>query len=138
PVVQTGLARALLHQRRLDEARSLLRGLESRGFLEPEAEALKAELDLQTQAKGAGGVEAARAALAARPHDPDLRLKRAEALAAAGVYEEALEIALALVEEHREAAGEAARQLMVNVFQLLPPDSELANEYRRRLSAALY
>ena len=33
---------------------------------------------------------------------------------------------------------ESARKLMVNLFQLLPSDSELAAEYRRKLSAALY
>ena len=34
-------------------------------------------------------------------------------------------------------AREPARKLMIAVFQLLPPDSELAADYRRRLSFAL-
>ncbi|MFO0950666.1 MAG: tetratricopeptide repeat protein [Isosphaeraceae bacterium] len=138
PACQTGLARVLLHQGKVEEARALFNELDARGYLEPEAEALKAELELTTQAREAGGVETARAALAAHPDDPTLRLQLAEALAASGSYEDALELALALVEEHRKEVSETARQVMVNVFQLLPADSELANEYRRRLSAALY
>jgi putative thioredoxin len=135
---RTGLARVLVHQGRLDEARALIGALEGRGYLEPEAEAVKAELSLREQARDAGGVEASRAALAANPNDPALRLKLAETLAASGVYPEALEIALALVEEARDPVRDEARRLMLNVFQLLPPDSELSAEYRRRLSAALY
>lgn len=138
PVARTGLARVLTHQGRLTEAHALIAALESRGYLEPEAEAVKAELSLREQAEDAGGVEASRAALAASPGDPALRLKLAEALAAVGNHAEALEIALALVEEAREPVRDEARRVMVNVFQLLPPDSELSAEYRRRLSAALY
>lgn len=138
PAARTGLARVLLRLGRTDEARALLTALEGRGFLEPEAEAMKAELALRTQAGGTGGVEAARAAVAAEPADPAPRLKLAEALAASGDHGEALELALALAEGHRKRFGEDARRLMLNVFQLLPPDSELAADYRRKLSAALY
>jgi putative thioredoxin len=138
PAAVAGLARSLLHQGRIEEAREQFEALESRGYLEPEAESLKAELQLTSQARDAGSVDSARAAVAAKPDDPELRLRLAESLAASGVYQEALNLALALVEEHRKGISENARQLMVNVFQLLPPDSELAHDYRRRLSAALY
>jgi putative thioredoxin len=138
PATRAGLGRALLQQGRIDEAREVVQALEARGYLEPEAEALKAEVGLRAQAREAGGVEATRAALAARPDDPELRLKLAEALAASGAFAEALELALALVEEHRPEVSESARQLMVNVFQLLPADSELAADFRRRLSTALF
>ena len=138
PVARAGLARVLLQLGRLDEARAIVRELEGRGFLEPEAEAVKAGLELTSHARDSGGVDSARAAAAERPGDPELRLKLAEALAASGSYEEALAIALDIVETHRKTVGEAARQVMVNVFQLLPADSELAHEYRRQLSSALY
>jgi putative thioredoxin len=139
-VTKTGLARALLHQGKLEEASALIASLEARGYLEPEAESVKAELQLQEQAGSSGGVPAARAGLAAKPDDPSLRLQLAEALAASGPsgYPEALEIALALVEEHHKETSDEARRVMVNIFQLLPADSELSAEYRRRLSAALY
>jgi putative thioredoxin len=133
-----GLARVAVRQGRFDDARARVRDLESRGYLDARLDAVKAELELKEQASDTGGVDAARTALAAQPGDPELRLKLAEALAAAGRHEEALETALALVEEHRKDTSETARQLMLNVFQVLPPESEMVNEFRRRLSMALY
>lgn len=138
PALKTGLARVLLQQGKLDETGTLVLALEARGYLEPEAEAVKAGLALRAQGAASGGVEASRAALAAEPDDLAKTLHLAEALAAAGGYDEALELALAVVEQGRKEAREEARRVMINVFQLLPVDSELAAEYRRRLSAALY
>ena len=138
PAARIGLARVLLHRGNTDEAKALLKALEGRGFLEPEAEVLAAELMLRTQSAEVGGLDAARAALAAEPGNPSLTLKLAEALAASGAYEQALELALGLVEYHSKALGDEPRRLMLNVFQLLPPDSELTSDYRRKLSAALY
>ncbi|MGE3821634.1 MAG: tetratricopeptide repeat protein, partial [Isosphaeraceae bacterium] len=135
---QIGLARVLLRQGRFDEARAFVAALEGHGHFDDEVESVKAELELKAQARETGGVDAARAALAAKPGDPSARLGLAEALAAAGSYEEALETFLSLVEEGPREFVEPARLAMVQVFQILPPDSELANTYRRRLSAALF
>ena len=133
-----GLARLLFAQGRLEDARKLIDELESRGFLEPEAEKIKAQLDLQMHGDEAGNVEELRSAVAADPNNPELKLKLAEALAAAGNYDEALEICLELVQKHRQDFGEKARKLMVDIFHLLPDDSELLANYRRKLSTALY
>jgi thioredoxin-like negative regulator of GroEL len=62
----------------------------------------------------------------------------AEALAAVGQYEEALETSLQLVRNHNQRFGEPARKIMVDIFQLLPHVSELTNSYRRSLASALY
>jgi putative thioredoxin len=137
PLAKIGLARLLLTQDRVEEARALIDVLGRRGFLEPEAERLKAELDLRDRARGVGGVEAARAAVAAHPDDLGCKLKLAEALAAAGQYPEALEIGLDLVGRDRRGVGEEARKTMLAIFQLLPQDSELVGEYRRKLSLVL-
>ena len=138
PRASIALARVLAAAGRDDEARALIDGLQRRGFLEPEAEALKAELDLRSLAAGTGGVAACRAEVAAHPDDPTARLKLAEALAASGSYPEALDLCLGLVERHRKGPGEEARKTMLRIFQLLPADSELAAEYRRKLALALY
>ncbi len=138
PAAQAGLARTLLRLGRIEESRALITALEKRGFLEQEAEAVKAEVALRTQAAETGGVDAIRKALADDPDNPALQLDLAETLAAGGHHEDALKLALTLVEDHRKALGDKPRQLMLNVFQLLPVDSELVAEYRRRLSAALY
>jgi putative thioredoxin len=137
PLLQVGLARVALSLGKVDEARSILGKLERRGFLEPEAETLKAELTLREHGDSIGGLEALQKSLEADPGDRDAQLLLAEGLAAAGDNEEALRLALDLVERDRRGTGESARKLMLAVFQLLPPDSELASEYRRRLSFAL-
>ncbi len=136
---QIGQARVALEDGRLEDAQARILDMERRsGFLEPEAERLKAEITLRLQGREAGGsVEDARAALAENPEDPERKFQLAEALAAAGQYDDALAIGLDLVERHRKTVGERARQIMVAIFQLLPPDSELVTEYQRQLSMAL-
>jgi putative thioredoxin len=138
PTAKIGLARVLLAQGRADESKQVIEELAARGFLEPEAEKVQAELDLRLKAREAGGVDQIRAAVAANPNDRNLQLKLGEALAAAGVYEEALQTLLTLVQQDRKATGESARKIMVDVFQILPADSELTSVYRRKLSQALY
>jgi len=131
-----GLARVLLRQDRADESRAVVESLEGRGFLEPEAEKVKAALELRD--KRGIDVEERRKAADANPDDLQLKLKLGEALAGDCQYEAALEICLALVERDRYGVGESARKLMLDVFRVLPDDSELVNQYRRKLSTVLY
>jgi len=139
PKAQVGLARIALQEGRLDDAQARIFSLERRGFLEPEAEKLKAELTLRLQANQIGGIslEDARAAALAKPEDLGLKFQLAEALAAAGQYSDALALCLELVERDKKGIGEQARRTMIAIFQLLPPDSELVTEYQRQLSFVL-
>lgn len=132
------LARLLADRNRWEEAKAELAELEARGFLEPEAQELKARLRMRTLAAEADSVEACRAALEEAPHDRNRQWRLAQALAAAGAYEEAMQLCLELVRQDRHGLGEQARELMVQLFHLLGPDSELASQYRRQLSLALY
>ena len=131
-----GLGRLLAQQKRDEEARAVLQQLESRGFLEPEAEKLKATLELRD--KGDVDLAALRRAADANPENLELQLQLAQALAGRGVYEQALEICLALVERGRHGVGEQARQAMVDIFRVLPQGSDLVNDYRRKLAMLLY
>ncbi len=135
PQAQIGLARIALAEGQIEDATARLVALERRGFLEPEAERLKAALILQAQ--GTSSVDSARALLAAHPADLKLKFALAEALAAAGQYADALALCLDLVERDRKGVGEQARQVMVAIFQLLPPGDELVTEYQRQLSLVL-
>jgi len=123
---------------RTAEAAQLVHELEQRGFLEPEAEKVKAALELQQEGSTSGSIESCRAALAADPQNFSLQLALARTLAANSFYEEALQRALELVQEDRYATGEEARALMVDIFRMLPEDSELTSKYRRKLSTALF
>jgi putative thioredoxin len=133
---QIGLARTLFAQERLDESRAIVAELDKGGYAEPDLQKLKASLDLRKmQGADLGKV---RAAAQANPNDLSLQYQLAEALAGSQAYDESLAILLSLVERDRKGTGEKARQLMVEIFQALPEDSELTAQYRRKLSMALY
>lgn len=136
--IKISLARLLVAQHRDADSRAIIQQLETRGFLEPEAEHVKAELDLRAAAAEGGGVVACRSAVAAAPDDLALKLKLADALAVAQQYPEALDLCLTVVQQGTEALREEAKSTMLNIFQLLGPQADLTNNYRRKLSTALY
>lgn len=138
PAAKIGLTRTLMAQHRDEEARAVIKEMEARGYLEPEAQPVKAELELRAAAMETGGVAAARAAVEAQPENLDLQIQLADTLAASHAFPEALEICLNLVKQHRSTMGEKAKTTMVQIFQALGASSELAQQYRRKLSTALY
>ncbi|MBI3837805.1 MAG: tetratricopeptide repeat protein [Planctomycetia bacterium] len=133
-----GLATLLFSRGRADESRAILEELERRGFLEPDAEKLKAQLNVMSQGQTAGDLAMLQTTVMANPGDLQAKLALAEALAAQAQYEQALETALAVVQAGKKEFVEPARKLMVDIFRLLPDESELVTTYRRRLSTALY
>lgn len=135
---RVGLARVLVRQHRDAESRAIIVELEKRGFLEPEAENVKAELDVRAAAVEAGDVGKCRADLAANPNDAGLKLKLAESLAAVEQYPEALDLCLQVVQTDFGEFRESARTEMVNLFHILGNQSELTQTYRRKLATALY
>jgi len=132
------LAALLLPQGRLDECRALMEQLDRRGFLEPEAERINADLGVHRKAQEAGSADECRAEAESDPDKPDLKLKLAESLAVAAEYQEALETCLGLVRDHKQLFGDPVWEIMVDIFRLLPNDSGLTSTYRRKLAAALY
>jgi putative thioredoxin len=136
--VKIALARVLLALGRDDDSRSLITELESRGYLEPEAEQIKSQLDLRAAAAEAGGVEAARQAVEENPSDLALKIQLADSLAVAQRHQEALDLLLDVIRSDRAGYGEPARESMVKIFDLLGPEHPLVPEYRRKLATALY
>ena len=120
------------------ECREIITKLEARGFLEPEAERLKGQLELLDSAQESGGAQDARAALAANPDDLSLHVKLAEALAADRKYEEACELCLGVIQKDRDGVGASAKEVMVRVLDMAGPQSEFAGTWRRRLATAFY
>ncbi len=132
------LARVLFAQQKEEECRSLISELEQRGFLEEEAEKIKAELEFRTVAADVGGVDEIRRQAEAEPDNLELQLELADALAAAHQFQEALDICLSVVQRDFGSWREKSRETMVNIFHLVGDNSELANDYRRKLATALY
>jgi len=138
PQARLGLARVLLLGNRLDEARTIIDELAAADLLDTEGERLRAELELRLQEQEIGGVQKAREAALTDPDNLQLQLNLAKALTVDNQYEEALKTALHLVEKDRAGVGEEARKLMVQIFHLLGAESDLASQYRRKLTMLLY
>ena len=136
--LKIALARVLLALGREEESRALINELAARGFLEPEAEQVKSQLDLRSAAAEAGGVEEARRALEAKPGDLSLKVRLADALAASQQQQQAMDLLLEVVRADRTGHGDEARASMVRIFDLLGPQHPLVSEYRRQLATALY
>ncbi len=131
-------ARVLLELNRDQEAREIIDGLNKRGYLEPEAQALAAQLEMRSQVEESGGVAEARKAFEANPADLLLQLKLAEALGADSRFEEACELCLEIVTKDRGGVGVQAKEVMVGLLTIMGTKSRLAAEFRKRLATAFY
>jgi len=133
------LARVILARGRADESREIIEALEARGFLEPEAQQLKAELEIRANAEESGGLQQARAACEASPDNLMLQVTLGDALAAEGKQREACELLLEVVTRDRSGeAGTAAKDQMVRLFDMLGAENTIVMEFRRKLATALY
>ena len=131
-------ARVLLELNRDQEAREILDELNKRGYLEPEAQALVAQLEMRSQVEESGGVAEARKSLEANPSDLTLQLKLAEAYGADSRFEEACTLCLEIVTKDRGGVGVQAKEVMVGLLTVMGPKSRLAADFRRRLATAFY
>ena len=136
--IRIRLARVLLAQSRDEEARQIISDLETRGYLEPEAETIKSQLDIREAAAETGGVEEARAAAQANPNDLTLKIKLADALAVSRKFEEALDLCLEVIQADRDGDGQEAKTTMLKIFDLIGQNSAIVSTYRRKLATALY
>jgi putative thioredoxin len=136
--LRIALARVLLRLNQDDECRKIIAELEARGYLEPEAEKVKSQLELRAAAAEAGPLEEARKAAAAAPTDLAVQLKLADALAVANRHEEALQICLSIIQQDKSGVGAEAKTTMLRIFDTLGAGSELVSTYRRKLATALY
>lgn len=131
-------ARVLLELNRDQECREIIDELNKRGYLEPEAQALVAQLEMRSQVEESGGVAEAKKALEANPEDLTLKLKLAEAYGADSRFEEACELCLELVTKNRDGVGVQAKEVMVGLLQVMGSKSRLAADFRKRLATAFY
>jgi putative thioredoxin len=135
---QIGLARVLAAADKPDEAMQVLERLEDRGFLEPAAQRIKAELQLRSGRVSTSELDELRKQVADNANDAAARLKLAEALLAAGQYAEGLPLCLDVVARERGPARDTARLAMLDAFRILGDEAELTREFRRKLASALY
>ena len=130
-----GLATILAGRGEDDAALQLLEQVES-GPQRQAADQLAAAIRIRQS--GAGDVQQLRDRLAANPNDLEARFDLAQALAAVGQHEEALQHYLAIVQRDRAFRDDGARKAMIDIFDLLGPDSDLADQYRSELAKSLF
>lgn len=138
PQFKIALGRVLLALDREQECSELVEALEARGFLEPEAEALKEQLAMRSQVEESGGTAAARSALAADPENVELKIQLAEALSVDKRYADACELLLEIIRNDRTEARDRAKEVMVTVLSAMGPKSRQASDFRRQLATAFY
>lgn len=103
-----------------------------------ELSGIRAQLDLQQKAAGAGPVDDLLQAVAASPDDHQKRYDLAVALHAAGRSEEAIDHLIESIRRDRKWNDEAARKQLVTIFEALGFMHELSVAGRRKLSAVLF
>jgi putative thioredoxin len=131
-----GMAEVYLAGDDVDQARQTI-AMAPDPSKEPAVNSVRARLSLSSTAIGAdtSGLEAR---VAANPDDHQARFDLAEALAANGDFERAVDALLAIVAKDREWNDQAARKQLLTVFEAAGAASTVARDGRRRLSSILF
>jgi putative thioredoxin len=133
-----GLARVLLARGQEEEALATLLEVGTAGPAGEEAERLRGIAALRQLAKPFGDETALRQRVAQEPKNGRGRYELGTLLAAEQKYAEALEMLLSAAELDPKLASPLVRDAMVKVFHVIGDRSELANDYRNKLSTLLY
>ena len=132
-----GKARALTLSGDTELASGIIERLQERGFLEPDAEKVKAMISLSSSADNSVTAELRQRHLD-HPNDYTIALELAESLAGANEYEEAFQLALDIYAQDKQGIGKQAHHFLLTAFKALPDDNELVHQYRRKLAMLMY
>jgi putative thioredoxin len=135
---RVGLARLLVARGADDEAAELLEPVGRGGELGAEVAALTARVQLRQRAREFPDEAALRQRAEAESGNARPRYELGCVLAAAGRFEEALQSFLEAAERDRKLAAAEVREAMVEVFHAVGVRSDLADDYRDRLTKLLY
>lgn len=102
------------------------------------AQGALARIEFAETCRQAGGLEACRRREEEDPENAEFHYNLGCCLAARGEHQAALAEFLQVLQIDREYQEQAARTAMLRIFSLVGPQSELAQQYRRKLAAALY
>jgi putative thioredoxin len=133
-----GLARLLVQRGQDDEVQKLIENTGFQGERAEEADRLGALIFLHKLARELPNEKAAGQAVETESKSGQRRYELGCVLAAAGKYQEALDTLLAAAELDAKLASTKVREAMVQIFYVVGVRSNLADEYRNRLSTLLY
>jgi len=135
--VHLTLAELLAADARTAEAVQLLTNLPADVAMDPDTQALRAQLAFAAAAESAPDEAALLRRLQDNPKDSEARYQLASQRVQSGDYEGALEQLLELLRRDRSYGGEAARKGLLQIFELLG-SGELVDKYRRLMFTALH
>lgn len=133
-----GMIRCLLASGKTDEATHMFKNVPAEIAKDKALDAVRAALELATQAKSGGEISEIEARVAANPKDCQALFDLAMAHYAAGHREKAVENLLTIVQRDRKWNEEAARKQLVKFFEAFGPMDPLTVATRRRLSSILF
>lgn len=133
-----GLARALIGNGQLEDARSVLDQLPPAKAGDAAVAGARAELELAERAASVGDTRALQARVDADPTDHAVRFELAEALAAKGDRQAAVDQLIEIVRRDRTWNEEAARKKLVQFFEAWGMTDPMTLYGRRRLSSVLF
>lgn len=133
-----GLAHAHALSGNREEAEKALASVPEDKKDAPAVSAARAALEFAAKGVDEGEVQALRDRVAARGDDFEARYQLAEALFAKGEREEAAEHLFHIIRKNRGWNDEAARKLLLKMFEAAGPKDPFTIETRRRLSSLLF
>ncbi|WP_374546151.1 thioredoxin [Rhodoblastus sp.] len=133
-----GLARIAIGRGALDEAKALLDAIPPQQANAPAVAAARAALALQEQAGAVGDLAYLLARVENAPTDHQARYDLAVALNAAGRRDAAAEELLNIIKRDRAWNEEAARKLLLQLFESWGPLDPTTRAARRKLSSFLF
>jgi putative thioredoxin len=133
-----GLARCYLVSGDAERARETLAMVPEDKAGDPEVTGVKAALELADEGKGTRDPADLRQHLNANPRDLEARFELARALIGRGDLTNGVEQLLELITQNREWNDQAARKLLLKVFDAAGPNAEVSKYGRRRLSSVLF
>ena len=103
-----------------------------------EAEIILARVMFAKKCAMAGDASDPHEKLNTESEDLDILMRKAYCLAGKGMYEESLNLFLAVLEKNTNKYGEEIKHAMVAIFSIVGQRSPLADDYRERLARLLY
>jgi putative thioredoxin len=136
--VRLELAAALLAARDVDGAEEIVRALPANVSEDPAPRALRARIEFARAVAHAPGLPQLEQRVSANPDDLEARYLLGARHIVAGDHEAGLAQLLEIMRRDRGFREDLGRRSLVNAFEIIGSDSEIAKRYRARMTGLLY
>jgi putative thioredoxin len=136
--LKINIAKMVANEGDYESASALIDTLSDEQKEQPEAKELAAQLKLAGQLKDIGDPAELQQRIEQDADDLEARTQMANYLTASGQYEPALQLLLEVMQKDRAFNDGAARQGLLDLFDILGNDNPLVKTYRRRMFTLLH